>query len=83
MSTSLMDLVTATGLFAPLNAPASASSIVFSMDDWQDTEYAAGAAPVHHVHRERDFGVGYGNSSGYASDRHYTSNWMPNRFGFV
>ena len=22
-------------------------------------------------HRERDFGVGYGNSSGYASNRHY------------
>lgn len=26
------------------------------------------AKPVH-IHRERDFGVGYGNSSGYASDR--------------
>ena len=23
------------------------------------------------VHRERDFGVGYGNSSGYASSRRY------------
>ena len=23
------------------------------------------------VHRERDFGVGYGNSSGYASNRSY------------
>lgn len=23
------------------------------------------------VHRARDFGVGYGNSSGYASNRHY------------
>ena len=22
-------------------------------------------APVRHLHRERDFGVGYGNSSGY------------------
>ena len=32
---------------------------------------------------ERDFGVGYGNSSGYASDRHYTSDWMPDRFVFV
>ena len=28
------------------------------------------AAPAH-VHRERDFGVGYGNSSGYASNRRY------------
>lgn len=24
-----------------------------------------------HIHRERDFGVGYGNSSGYASNRTY------------
>ena len=31
-------------------------------------------APVRHVHRQRDFGVGYGNSSGYGRDRHYTSN---------
>lgn len=83
MSTSLMDLVTATGLFAPQNARVGTASIVFSMDDWRDTEYPADAGTVHHVHRERDFGVGYGNSSGYASDRHYTSTWMPNRFGFV
>lgn len=29
--------------------------------------------PTRHVHRERerDFGVGYGNSSGYASARRY------------
>ena len=26
-----------------------------------------------HVHRERDFGVGYGNSSGYASNRTYAT----------
>ena len=32
-------------------------------------------APVRHQHRERDFGVGYGNSSGYASNRRYTSDW--------
>ena len=25
------------------------------------------------VHRERDFGVGYGNSSGYASNRSYST----------
>jgi hypothetical protein len=39
---------------------------------------AQGAAPqapaTRHLHRERDFGVGYGNSSGYGRDRHYTSN---------
>ncbi|GAB3387309.1 hypothetical protein [Lysobacter fragariae] len=33
-------------------------------------------APVRHLHRERDFGVGYGNSSGYASNRRYTDNWV-------
>lgn len=30
-----------------------------------------GAAKPAHIHRERDFGVGYGNSSGYASNRSY------------
>jgi len=27
------------------------------------------------VYRQRDVGVGYGNSSGYASDRRYVSAW--------
>jgi len=35
---------------------------------------ASQPAPVRHLHRERDFGVGYGNSSGYASNRRYSSN---------
>ena len=30
------------------------------------------AAPAR-IHRERDFGVGYGRSSGYGSNRHYAS----------
>jgi len=30
--------------------------------------------------RERDFGVGYGNSSGYASARRYTRDWGNERF---
>lgn len=38
------------------------------------------ARPVRHLHRERDFGVGYGNSSGYASYRRYSSNWVQPRF---
>ncbi len=29
------------------------------------------AAPARKVHRARDFGVGYGSSSGYASARRY------------
>ncbi|WP_206862023.1 hypothetical protein [Lysobacter changpingensis] len=36
--------------------------------------------PVRHVHRDRDFGVGYGNSSGYAATRHYARDWMQPRF---
>lgn len=38
------------------------------------------ARAVRHLHRERDFGVGYGNSSGYASYRRYSSNWIQPRF---
>ncbi len=30
--------------------------------------------------RTRDFGIGYGRSSGYASGRRYTSNWGNDRF---
>ena len=30
--------------------------------------------------RVRDFGVGYGNSSGYATTRRYASNWSAPRF---
>lgn len=32
------------------------------------------------AHRARDFGVGYGSSSGYASERRYTSDWSQIRF---
>lgn len=32
------------------------------------------------VRRERAFGVGYGNSSGYASDKRYTQDWGTLRF---
>ncbi len=31
-------------------------------------------------YRERDFGVGYGTSSGYALDKRYTSDWGQARF---
>lgn len=37
-------------------------------------------APTRQLHRERDFGVGYGNSSGYASHRRYTAEWTQPRF---
>lgn len=31
-------------------------------------------------YRERDFGIGYGASSGYAQDKRYTSDWGQTRF---
>ena len=36
--------------------------------------------PPRHLHRPRDFGIGYGNSSGYASARRYTPDWGNARF---
>ena len=39
--------------------------------------------PVRHSHRQRDFGVGYGNSSGYATQRRYSSDWAAPRFRFA
>lgn len=35
----------------------------------------AATEPSRREYRERDFGVGYGRSSGYASDRRYASAW--------
>lgn len=32
-----------------------------------------GSTQPARIHRERDFGVGYGNSSGYASNRNYAT----------
>ncbi|TWI05983.1 hypothetical protein IP90_00245 [Luteimonas cucumeris] len=38
-------------------------------------------AKVRHVHRERDFGIGYGNSSGYGNpERRYTTAAGPSYF---
>jgi hypothetical protein len=40
------------------------------------------SVPIRHVHRDRDaaFGIGYGNSSGYGTDRRYVADWSPQRF---
>jgi hypothetical protein len=36
---------------------------------------------ARHLHRERDFGIGYGNSSGYGSEEHFAQPpWGPDRF---
>lgn len=37
-------------------------------------------APARPEPRVRDFGIGYGNSSGYVSNRRYASNWNTSRF---
>ena len=46
------------------------------------TQTARDAAPSRPQfdRRERDFGIGYGNSSGYASARRYTRDWGNARF---
>jgi hypothetical protein len=44
--------------------------------------YARARRPVG-ARPERDFGIGYGRSSGYASLRRYASNWAPPRFRFA
>ena len=33
------------------------------------------SVPTRREYRERDFGVGYGRSSGYATQRQYVSAW--------
>ena len=38
------------------------------------------ASRARHTHRDRDFGVGYGNSSGYASARRYVDTRAQPRF---
>ena len=39
--------------------------------------------PVRQPRRERDFGVGYGSSSGYASGKRYASDRAQPRFRIV
>ena len=40
-------------------------------------------ARTQYDRRERDFGVGYGNSSGYGTEEHYVHPWGPDRFRCV
>ncbi|HVI59611.1 MAG TPA: hypothetical protein VM619_12185 [Luteimonas sp.] len=40
----------------------------------------AAARPAYHQYRARDFGIGYGRSSGYASGKRYVDNWGNARF---
>lgn len=63
-----------TNTVQPSTATARSSSLPSS---------AVAPTPARHTHRERDFGVGYGNSSGYASRRQYASQWAPSHFKFA
>lgn len=56
--------------FRPENQP-SAAAVITAPSSGAST---AQPAPARRLHRERDFGIGYGNSSGYGRDRSYTSN---------
>jgi hypothetical protein len=38
------------------------------------------STPSSARYRERDYGIGYGASSGYAQDKRYTSDWGQARF---
>jgi hypothetical protein len=40
----------------------------------------ATVTPIRHLHRDRDYGVGYGNSSGYASHGRYAPAWNQPHF---
>jgi hypothetical protein len=42
-----------------------------------------GAESPRHLHRQRDFGIGYGNSSGYGSDLHYVDGHVDPIFRFI
>lgn len=45
-------------------------------------ESAPESISVSSRYRERDFGIGYGASSGYALDKRYSSDWGQARFRF-
>jgi hypothetical protein len=74
MSRYMVELFSTAGLVATLNGPSNLATLA--------AEAIPFSAPIRHVHRDRnaEFGVGYGNSSGYATDRHYVSEWSPQRF---
>lgn len=57
-------------------------SIPFRPQPQARAERQGQPAPGRRAHRERDFGVGYGSSSGYASDRRYSPRGAQPRFRF-
>jgi hypothetical protein len=45
-----------------------------------DTSSARSRNESRPTRRDRDFGIGYGNSSGYAQDRCYAQSWAKTPF---
>ena len=55
-------------------ATSNPSSPRFNLNANASRQSTAANTPSRPPHRQRDFGVGYGTSSGYASNRSYVSN---------
>jgi hypothetical protein len=71
-----------TALLAPIAASPRTLSMLLETFDAAADELQE---PIRHVHRDRDagFGIGYGNSSGYGTDRRYVADRGPQRFRFT
>lgn len=57
-----------------------------SRHDFADRTESVETVPqtnVRHVHHVREFGIGYGNSSGYASGRNYAPKPVTTPFRFA
>lgn len=59
-------------LYVPLNIPATTKAKAIDYGIPSATDAASEASDGNGRYRERDFGIGYGSSSGYASGRSYT-----------
>ena len=82
MSRYSVELADSTGLLKALNGRRTRwlNTGAVANDPIAVLQDASAVAPVRHVHAERDFGIGYGNSSGYGTDLHYVRDWSPQRF---
>ena len=65
---------------SPLFTSTTASSTTTTTTGKPMPTPSARPTGLSRVRRERAFGVGYGNSSGYASPRRYAQDWMQPRF---
>lgn len=67
-------------LYVPLNIPAitKAKAVDYGIPSVTDT--ASAASDGNSRYRERDFGIGYGSSSGYARSRNYTGRGVSSYF---